>query len=69
MDNEIYRFLPSVVVSTVDKMAMSGTTNEFKMLFGQVKGKCSKHGFTCQRRCICGDSNCNGIIESVKKSL
>ena len=63
VDNEIYRFLPTILVSTVDKMAMSGTTNEFKMLFGQVKGKCTKHGFTCQKKCICGDSNCNGVIK------
>lgn len=62
VDNEIYRFLPTVLVSTVDKMAMSGTTNEFKMLFGQVRGKCSKHGFTCQSKCICGDTNCKGNI-------
>lgn len=62
VDDEIYRFLPSILVSTVDKMAMAGTTNEFKMLFGQVKGRCSKHGFTCQSRCKCGDSNCNGAL-------
>ena len=65
VDNEIYRFLPSVLVSTVDKMAMSGTTNEFKMLFGQVKGRCKKHGFSCQSKCICGDSNCRETIRSV----
>lgn len=37
VDNEIYRYLPSIVVSTIDKMAMLGTSNDFKMLFGQVK--------------------------------
>ncbi len=58
VDNEIYRFLPTVIVSTVDKMAMSGTTNEFKMLFGQVKGRCAKHGLSCQTKCICGDTSC-----------
>lgn len=65
VDNEIYRILPTILVSTVDKMAMSGTTNEFKMLFGQVKGRCSKHGFTCQTKCICGDNKCNGNISPV----
>lgn len=62
VDNEIYRFLPTVLVSTVDKMSMSGTTNEFKMLFGQVKGRCDKHGFTCQSKCICGNKDCQGIV-------
>lgn len=65
VDNEIYRFLPTILVSTVDKMAMSGTTNEFKMLFGQVKGRCLKHGFTCQTKCICGDSTCNESISKI----
>ena len=65
VDNDIYRMLPTVLVSTVDKMAMSGTTNEFKMLFGQIKGRCSKHGFTCQSKCICGDSSCSGNVNAI----
>lgn len=32
VDNEIYRYLPSIVVSTIDKVAMLGTSNDFKML-------------------------------------
>lgn len=57
VDSEIYRYLPSIVVSTVDKMAMLGTTNEFRMLFGQVKKKCAIHGFTSGAKCEC--SACN----------
>jgi len=53
VDNEIYRYLPSIVVSTVDKMAMLGTTNDFRMLFGQVKMKCDIHGFSSGSRCLC----------------
>ena len=52
VDNEIYRYLPSIIVSTVDKMAMLGTTNEFKMLFGQVKTRCPVHGFSCTSTCL-----------------
>ena len=52
VDNEIYRYLPSVVVSTIDKMALLGNTNEFKMLFGQVKKKCPVHGFTHTSKCL-----------------
>lgn len=53
VDNEIYRYLPSLVVSTVDKMAMLGTTNDFRMLFGQVKKQCSVHGFSSGSKCSC----------------
>lgn len=57
-DNEIYRYLPSIVVSTIDKMAMLGTSNDFKMLFGQVKKRCPVHGFTGTSRCSC--AACSG---------
>ena len=58
VDNEIYRYLPSIVVSTIDKMAMLGTSNDFKMLFGQVKKKCPVHGFTGNTKCSC--ASCGG---------
>lgn len=62
VDNEIYRYLPSLIVSTVDKMAMLGTTNEFRMLFGQVKMRCSVHGFTSGSKCLCSEcSNKNTL--------
>lgn len=65
VDSEIYRYLPSVIVSTIDKMAMVGTTEEFKMLFGQVKGKCKIHGFTCGSKCLCSKAGCKNPIETV----
>ena len=58
VDNEIYRYLPSIVVSTIDKMAMLGTSNDFKMLFGQVKKKCPVHGFSGNVKCSC--ASCGG---------
>lgn len=64
VDNEIYRYLPSIVVSTIDKMAMLGTSNDFKMLFGQVKKKCPIHGFTGTSKCSCAACR-NNSLESV----
>lgn len=58
VDNEIYRLMPSVVVSTIDKMAMLGTTNDFKQLMGQARRKCQVHGFTNKSKCDCGDPKC-----------
>lgn len=65
VDNEIYRYLPSIVVSTVDKMAMLGTTNEFRMLFGQVKNKCDIHGFTSGSKCECSACNNRNALNTV----
>lgn len=53
VDSEIYRYLPSIVVSTIDKMAMVGISNEFKSLFGQVQSKCAVHGFSTTSKCLC----------------
>lgn len=63
VDSEIYRYLPSVVVSTIDKMSMIGTTNEFKMLFGQVRKWCPTHGFSVGSRCTC--AGCSGHVQNV----
>ena len=65
VDSEIYRYLPSVVVSTIDKMSMIGTTNEFKMLFGQVKKWCPTHGFSVNSKCMCSDCGCNRQVQDV----
>ena len=66
VDNEIYRYLPSIVVSIVDKMAMLGTTNEFRMLFGQVKTKCAIHGFSSGTKCLCSGCNDKAILKPVQ---
>lgn len=65
VDNEIYRYLPSIVVSTIDKMAMLGTTNEFKMLFGQVKKICPVHGFSPTSNCLCDSCKNKSALQNV----
>lgn len=67
VDNEIYRYMPSIVVSTIDKMAMLGTTNEFKMLFGQVKKWCPIHGFSCQSRCLVDREGCKETLRMINE--
>ncbi len=55
VDNEIYRYLPSVIVGTIDKLAGLGNQRKFALLFGQVDGQCSIHGYykgkCCQKDC------------------
>ena len=45
VDEEIYRLLPAMMISTVDKFAQMPWKGETQMLFGRVNGRCSRHGF------------------------
>jgi hypothetical protein len=45
VDEEIYRLLPTLLIATVDKFAQMPWKGEVQMLFGQVNGKCERHGF------------------------
>ncbi len=45
VDEEIYRNLPALLISTVDKFAQMPWKGETQMLFGQVDGYCRRHGF------------------------
>lgn len=56
IDNEIYRYLPSVLVGTIDKLASVGNQRKMVQIFGDVDGFCTTHGFfkgrnCCQRDC------------------
>ncbi|MGH2272868.1 helicase-related protein [Anaerohalosphaeraceae bacterium U12dextr] len=55
VDNEIYRYLPCVIVGTIDKLAGIGNQRKISMLFGQIDGRCSVHGYfkgkCCQKDC------------------
>ena len=65
VDSEIYRYLPSIVVSTLDKMAMLGTSNEFRSLFGQVKKCCRIHGFSSTSECTCSNCKDRSLLKTV----
>ena len=45
VDEEIYRRLPSVLITTVDKFAQMPWNGAVQMLFGQVNGYCERHGY------------------------
>ena len=55
VDNEIYRYLPSVLVGTIDKLAGVGNQRKMAQVFGNIDGYCKLHGFykgrCCQRGC------------------
>lgn len=45
VDEEIYRRLPALLITTVDKFAQLPWNGSVQMLFGQVDGLCERHGF------------------------
>ena len=45
VDEEIYRNLPALIISTVDKFAQMPWNGAVATLFGQVSGRCERHGF------------------------
>lgn len=55
VDNEIYRYLPAVLVGTIDKLAGVGNQRKMTQIFGGVDGVCRTHGFfkgtCCQKDC------------------
>jgi hypothetical protein len=55
VDNEVYRYLPSIIVGTIDKLAGMGNQRKMSLIFGNVDGKCEKHGYykdkCCQKDC------------------
>lgn len=66
IDNEIYRYLPSLIVSTVDKMAALGFSDDFKLLMGQVRHKCQKHGYSWKKQCS-AKYNCECELDNVEE--
>lgn len=51
-DSEIYRYLPTVLVGTVDRLARAGQTDRFSHIFGQVEKICPQHGGLSFDRCV-----------------
>ncbi len=44
VDDDLYRFLPTVIVSTVDKLAQFGQNQRFANFFGRFDLLCHRHG-------------------------
>ncbi len=51
-DREVYRYAPTFVVSTIDKIAVVGMQRRFRTLFGRLKKRCPKHGFSGESQCL-----------------
>ncbi|MGN7360441.1 helicase-related protein [Paenibacillus sp. SAF-054] len=51
VDNEIYRYLPTMIIGTVDKLSAVGNQRKFAHLFGKVTHKCPQHGYLSVGEC------------------
>lgn len=60
VDDDLYRFLPTVIVSTVDKLALMGHNSKFANLFGRFDLVCDCHGASFR------DSNA-GLCQAAKE--
>lgn len=68
VDQEIYRYLPSAIISTVDKLAILGNNPNFRNILSGAEHVCPKHGFTSARRCIVNREYC-GVKENELKDV
>ncbi|KAB1928598.1 helicase [Micromonospora noduli] len=69
IDEEIYRYAPSLVIATVDKLAQLPWRGFAGMLFGRVRERCPRHGYRhddLDARTGCGARhNKKGKLEAV----
>ena len=65
-DEEVYRFLPTVLVGTIDKLTVIGHNRRFKALLGCAPYFCPDHGFTAGTKCEHArlERNDTGVYES-----
>ena len=69
IDNEIYRYLPSVIVGTIDKLAGLGNQRKFSLIFGQVTGYCTTHGYYKGTKCCQKDCDNRHLNKKVPRGL
>lgn len=50
-DEEVYRYVPTVIVGTIDKLAVIGHNRRFRQLFGGASHFCPEHGFSMDGKC------------------
>ncbi|WP_062239011.1 helicase-related protein [Fictibacillus sp. FJAT-27399] len=68
VDREIYRYLPSVIISTIDKFASIGVQSDFRNILGEIQIKCDKHGYS-SKLCCTEREQCNDISTLKKINL
>ena len=58
VDNEVYRYLPTAIISTVDKLAILGNNKNFRAILNGATRRCPIHGYTSSRNCVEHSCSC-----------
>ena len=66
VDREVYRYLPTVIISTIDKIAAIGYQANFRNIFGEVTQKCPIHGYTSKKN-KCTEDTCKEGYRSFRE--
>ena len=64
VDSEIYRYLPSAIISTVDKLAIVGCNANFRNILNGGEYKCPLHGYTSKKKCL--EKSCQLEVQDFK---
>ncbi len=67
VDEEIYRYLPSAIISTVDKLAILGNNRSFRNILSGAPYKCPKHGYTSTTKCLVNREFCKEDVSSFEE--
>ncbi len=67
VDHEIYRYRPSVLVGTVDKLAVLGFQKHFAHLISAVTQRCATHGYTSFGQCVESGGPCKGSPKDLER--
>lgn len=51
-DDEVFRYLPTLVVSTLDKSTVASFQRYFRQIYGVVSGRCQDHGYFSGPQCM-----------------
>lgn len=66
VDQEIYRYLPSVIISTIDKLAVLSNNPYFRNILAGASRRCPKHGFTSGTKCTAGNFFCDISVSDME---
>lgn len=69
VDDEIFRFLPTVIISTIDKLAAIGNQRKYKALFGGATHYCAKHGYSIDNVCNVADLKLDCKPDNIENEL
>lgn len=69
VDNEIYRYLPTVIVGTIDKLAQIGLQRKVSLILGKIDGKCEIHGYYNGTKCTQTGCSNNKLINRLPNGL